>query len=29
MAKPLYVLLNNNDPNPILWKQLEDLDFRL
>ena len=24
MAKPQYVLLNNNNPNPILWKEPED-----
>ena len=28
MAKPLYVLLNNNNPDPFLWDELNDIDFK-
>ena len=28
MAKFLYVSLKSNKPNTILWKELDDLDFK-
>ena len=28
MGKPLYVLLNNNNPDPFLWDELNDIDFK-
>lgn len=28
MAKSLYVLLKNNNPNPILWEEPNDIAFK-
>lgn len=28
MAKPLYILLKNNNPNLILWEELNDKVFK-
>ena len=28
MTKPLHVLFNNNNLNPILWEELEDIAFK-
>lgn len=28
MAKPLYVLLKNDSPDPILWEEQDDIAFK-